>query len=641
MINKLELLIEEIMRYINKDEIKNHIKFNEYVKNVLTYKNDVDEETRKETYEVMLFEVIYINILMVVITEYIKYKYLIEIDSNDLLNKIDTNSIFSDYVLKNEYKQKIRNLVNKEQSINLSFFSNFYEKSLNKKHKKLLGQFYTPQTIVTKMVKQLEIVEDAKIIDPACGAGIFITEIIDAYSRKVEEKQLLSFIQNNLYANDINPFAIIMTKINIIIKIINIIEDKESIEVFFNNDNLLENVKLKDTLKENEKFKYDIIIGNPPFFKMDNKQLKNYELYTCKTYGQPNIYELFMYWALENIKEEGFIKYIIPQSFKAGLYFKTLRQELSKKYIDLIINIENTKKLFCEVEQAVLIISIKNIPPKNRKTTIIYFDAIKNEITNQYKVLNKRIFNNTDDSYEIYIAKKESEYGILKNINSNKNLKTLNKLGYKFANGLFVWNQNKDIITNDKIDNTIPVIYGDYIERYNFNYDSQIKNSEKGIYCQIGEKTDRFKLSGKKLIIQRTSTLTKKDRLNACVITDKFVNKYDEYLLENHVNFLSKIESKSEQIDEDLLYFFLAIINSDLTNWIFSVKSGNTQISATELNLLPICPYKKEIAELSKEYCNNYTQNVELELNNTIYREYGLTNDEIGVIQERRNENGN
>lgn len=637
MISKLELLIEEIMKCIDKDEIKNHIKFDEYTKNVLKYKNDIDNETIKQTYEVMSFEVIYINILIVIITEYIKYKYLIQIDSNELLNKIDTDSIFSEYILKDEYKQKIRNLINKEQSINLSFFSNFYEKSLNKKHKKLLGQFYTPEIIVIKMVKQLEILENTKIIDPACGAGIFITEIIDVYARKVNEKELLSFIQNNLYANDINPFAIIMTKINIIIKTINIIEDKENIKDFLNNDNLLENVKLKDTLKENESFKYDIIIGNPPFFKMDNKQLENYELYLSKTYGQPNIYELFMYWALDNIKEDGIIKYIIPQSFKAGLYFKTLRQKLSKVYINLIINIENTKKIFCEVEQAVLILSIKNTIPRNKKTTIMYFDAIKNEITNEYKVLNKKIFNNTDNSYEIYIAKEASEYDILKNINSNKDFTTLNKLGYKFANGLFVWNQNKDIITNDKKDNTIPVIYGDYIERYNFNYNSPIKNSEKGIYCKIGDVSNRFKLSGKKLIIQRTSTITKKDRLNACIITDSFANRYDEYLLENHVNFLSKIESKSEQIDEDLLYFFLAIINSNFANWVFSVKSGNTQISATELNLLPVCPYTRQIAELSKEYCNNSIQDVETELNNRIYHEYGLTNEEIRIIQEKRN----
>ena len=529
-------------------------------------------------------------------------------------------------------------MLNKENNIDLEFFSNFYEKSLNKTFKKLLGQFYTPQNIVIRMVQTLEINKDTNIIDPACGAGIFVTKIIDKYAKKVSDMELVEFIKNNMYANDIHPFAIIMTKINILIKIINTVEDKKVIGAFLKPKQILKNIKLKDTLEENNDTKYDIIIGNPPFFKMDNSQLETYMQYQEKTYGQPNIYELFMYWSFENIKEEGIIQFVVPQSFKAGLYFKTLRQELSKKYIETIISIENTKNVFCEVEQPVLIIYIKNIEPKNKNTQIIYLDAIEDKIINNYKVKNNKIYNKTDKSYEIYIAKQKEEYDLIQRINKNENLKTLKELGYKFANGLFVWNQNKKIIGEQNTEHTIPIVYSDYLETYKFDFNGNIKNNEKGLFCSEGEIANRFKLSGEKLVIQRTSTFTKKKRLTACIISNKFAKQYPYYLIENHVNFLSKIDSKTEQIPKKLLYFYLAIINSDLTNWIFKIKSGNTQISATELNLLPICPYNEKISELSKKCCTKkYTKELEEELNNQIYISYGITNEEIQIIRKGGN----
>lgn len=138
-------------------------------------------------------------------------------------------------------------------------------------------------------------------------------------------------------------------------------------------------------------------------------------------------------------------------------------------------------------------------------------------------------------------------------------------MGYKFANGLFVWNQNKNIINNER--NNIPIIYSDYIQKEKFNFDIFIRNEEKKLFCKETEKSNKLKLSGERLIIQRTSTFIQKNRLNAAIIEKAFLKKYKYYLLENHVNCLIFNDNKKKTIDKKTLYFFWAIINSDLINW--------------------------------------------------------------------------
>ena len=564
MINQLEILIKEIIDSVNKEIFKKSVDFEKYKTYVLKYVKDINNKLIENTYEVMIFETIYINILTVMIEEIVKKKYNINIKHNILLKKMDENAVFYRYKLESKYIKKIKLLLSNKNRIDLKFFTDFYERSINKQYKKILGQFYTPPAIVNEMLKNIRINEKTIILDPACGAGIFLTEIIERYRKTNDEKSLIKFINNNLYANDINPFAIVMSKINIIIKIINISKDENIIQSLLGNKTILYNIKLKDTLKcDEDDIKYNLIIGNPPFFKMTKKQIQEYyEGNYTRVYGQTNIYEMFMYWAFKNIQNGGNIKYIVPQSFKSGRYFKNLRKEISKYYITSIININNTKKIFCDVEQAVLVINIKCAKPTNKKTEIKSFDVINNKITNRYLIENKRIFNKENNSYEINIAQSEMEYNIIEKINKNKSIKTVRQLGYKFANGLFVWNQNKNIIANN-IKNDIPIIYSDYIEKEKFDFNIVLRNKEKKQYCKKDDKSNRYVLSGKRLIVQRTSTFNQKNRLNAAIIGQDFLDKHNCYLLENHVNYLAVVNNKDKLIEEKRLYFFWAIINSE------------------------------------------------------------------------------
>lgn len=80
---------------------------------------------------------------------------------------------------------------------------------------------------------------------------------------------------------------------------------------------------------------------------------------------------------------------------------------------------------------------------------------------------------------------------------------------------------------------------------------------------------------------------------------EEFINeKQNGYFVENHLNI---IQSPPQGHDVDL-FFILGVLNSDIVDFFFRAMNGNTQVSATELNLLPIPVgnYEREIADLAK-----------------------------------------
>ncbi len=76
-------------------------------------------------------------------------------------------------------------------------------------------------------------------------------------------------------------------------------------------------------LHENKKF--DLVIGNPPYFKIgknDPRAVAASEV----VYGQPNIYGVFMAVSAAMLKHGGQFVFITPRSFASGPYFARFRE---------------------------------------------------------------------------------------------------------------------------------------------------------------------------------------------------------------------------------------------------------------------------------------------------------------------------
>ena len=161
----------------------------------------------------------------------------------------------------------------------------YYESILEKQARKAGGIYYTPQSIVDYMVenslvellkgKTPEEAAKIKIVDPACGAGIFLLGAYqylldwhEKYFGTLTLAQRCKILTDNIFGVDIDPLAVDITKYCLSMKCS---EDKDY------SLNLDKNIRCGDSLVDTdfcwqEKFPqvfkqggFDIVIGNPPY----------------------------------------------------------------------------------------------------------------------------------------------------------------------------------------------------------------------------------------------------------------------------------------------------------------------------------------------------------------------------------------
>ena len=552
-------------------------------------------------------------------------------DYLDFFNKLDEEHFFDWYTIDENIKNEFYNLSYNDAD-SLYILLQEHDKLIDKSIRKELGQFYTPIEIVEQIIGDLKdsiksLTNKDRIMDPAVGAGVLISEVVKSIKENNKSINILKFINENIYAYDVNPFAVFATKISLILKMISLVGKEKTFSFLNKNKSVLNNIKIENTITSNHSIKYSIIISNPPYFKLNSDMLKKVTDYNEIIYGQPNIYSLFMYWGLKHLESNGTMSYIIPQSIKSGRYFQSIRQELSKYVIKSITCVSSRQRIFDKAEQAVLILNVKNKKRTNDKTKIQFLNGSK-EIDSFYYIHSKRIIMDADNNYLMVIHRSAENYEIVDKIYSNCYTLSENASNYKFSNGLFVWNQHKDLLSDNPSD--IPIIYGGNIQPMMFIRNIEFPNKEKKRYAKCDNSISSFIKSGVKLVIQRTTNYDKNTRIKACILPNEFVGNNSEYLLENHVNYLAS--KNNDTIDDNILYYFLGVLNSSLFNRIFVSFSGNTQVSASELNLMPL-PYDPEnlIANYMKEIDkkDSFNQN---KLDLIVGKLYGLTSQELNQL---------
>jgi len=146
------------------------------------------------------------------------------------------------------------NLIPENNVIREDLFHHIYQELISASLRHQIGEFYTPSYIAKKMItKSYDFGE--KVLDPACGSGTFIIELIKHITSKdIPLKNQVSAI-NNIHGYDLNPFAVFISKINIFLLIKDLIPHCKI------------NIELRDSLfpENNIENKFDLIIGNPPW----------------------------------------------------------------------------------------------------------------------------------------------------------------------------------------------------------------------------------------------------------------------------------------------------------------------------------------------------------------------------------------
>ena len=177
-------------------------------------------------------------------------------------------------------------------------------------NKKLLGQIYTPDFVVQKMLNDIHFnnknILNKKILDPACGDGRFLLEIakiIIYFSPLVDLKYNLE----QIYGWDIDPQAVELCIYNL-----NQLVKSYQLDINWN-------ITIKNALYVNNTLLFDYIIANPPYIRIQNLLIKdrNYiqnRYNFCKN-GSTDIYIAFYELTIQLLNKEGIAAFISPNSF--------------------------------------------------------------------------------------------------------------------------------------------------------------------------------------------------------------------------------------------------------------------------------------------------------------------------------------
>ena len=206
-----------------------------------------------------------------------------------------------------------------------SNLSKIITKSISKSNKKEYGIFFTPPNTIAYNIELInEYIKDGiSILEPSCGSGEYITQLHELYpNSNITGVELNEQIYNKISSmNDIHNITI-------------------------HNE---------DFIKYKDDNKYDLIIGNPPYFVMKKKEVE--DKYYNYFEGRPNIFLLFIIKCLNMLKDDGILSFVLPKNFLNSLYYNKTREFINKNYT--IVNVIEIKDNYLETQQDTVIVIIQ------------------------------------------------------------------------------------------------------------------------------------------------------------------------------------------------------------------------------------------------------------------------------------------
>lgn len=378
------------------------------------------------------------------------------------------NNLFSNIYNLNEFvKHKYLN------NTEIDFIKNIFENIIPSSVRHSMGEFFTPDWLANYVLEKLtegdESPYNKKYLDPSCGSGTFIFNILKKYKSKSNNE-----IFNNVYGFDINPVSVLAAKTNYLLLYCNEFDchenNKLKIPIYY-VDAICSPFISNFLFLDNNNYDLidiplaDYIIGNPPWVNWEylpkdykHKTIdlwKHYELFNTKGLEKGFIKEdisvLLTYVAIDKyLKPNGKLGFIIKEtlfkSIKHGEGFRKFR--LEPNGIDLRVfrvdDLTNFKPFNGAVNRTAIVFIEKS------KKTIYPVDYVC-----WYPKNGKRSFHN-DSNYKLLEEYFSFEIKHAKPCNSNassgwitvnpesmeKTNEILGKSHYKARTGLFTGGAN-------------------------------------------------------------------------------------------------------------------------------------------------------------------------------------------------------
>ncbi len=464
-----------------------------------------------------------------------------------------------------------------------------YNTTVTQQHKKENGQFFTPVDIASFMASLSEFnSEFVRVLDPGCGTAVLSCALIEEMTKT---KHNLKNIELVVYETDTELIPILKESLEYLKKWVE--NNGVGITITFHScDFVLDN---SDILKETPDLftqqtnLFDIVISNPPYFKLSISDEKAIAAKIVVN-GHPNIYAIFMALSAKLLRKNGELIFITPRSYASGSYFRVFREyffnliDLDKAHLFV-----SRKEAFNRDKVLQEVVIIKGTKRNNTEASVAVSSSngLKDLITPKIKILPKKnIINLKSKEKVLYLPTSNDEEAILNIFLSWSG--NLNKYNINISTGPVVSFRSLDNIVKNyenELKQTAPLFWLHNVKQMILEW--PIKNKKKGQYILVNNKSKSTLIPNKNYIfLRRFSSKDDKSRLIAAPYFSNFI-KSDFIGVENKVNYIYR---KNGYLDRNEIVGLCTLLNSSLFDTFFRIFNGNVNVSATELRDMPLPP---------------------------------------------------
>ncbi|MFH1506263.1 MAG: N-6 DNA methylase [archaeon] len=529
-----------------------------------------------------------------------------------------------------------------------------------------------------------------KVLDPACGSGSFLMKAFDylvtldkqkngdidqtkldltgesvTYGRKVE------ILKNNIFGVDLDPKAVEIAQLNLLLKAA---EKKHRLPTLQENikvgNSLIDDKEVSDrAFKWEEEFKdiineggFDVVIGNPPYvFTRDVEFQDAFKDYVRKNYfegmettsksharqaGKVNLYALFLIKSIKLLKENGLFAFIIPNNILRTTTYDTIRKFILDN-CKIVQIVDLGAGVFEGVTASTIVLILqKEGDSKERDKNKVKILINQNQLAKLSKpmeIQQKLFLENTSYTFNITLTGSERE--IFEKI--ERDSVALGEITIIHAGGIATGPNKNEMIENyKKTEKYKPLLEGKDITPFVPIFSDRYILYDRKLLYRAREES--IFLSPEKIVTQRIGGGNR-------VLVVSYDNK--QYYTFNSTNTILL------KFSEYKLKYILAVLNSKLINWYYVNKFTNkstltVNISKTFLESIPIKKARKETKEeliklVNKEIelrsrlielkdkstdekarLEKEIQKLDDEIDQEVYKLYGLTKDEIKIVEE-------
>lgn len=490
----------------------------------------------------------------------------------------------------------------------------YYTQQVTPKHKKDNGQYFTPLPVARLMASYSGVSKKVvRILDPGCGTAVLTCALIE---HLVQTKKNIEII--DLVAYETDPDLIFFSqktllylkewllKINVrfqyIIHIHDFVLDNASILNSNNSHDLFET--------GNQKELFDIIISNPPYFKL-SKDDKKTKAASALVSGQPNIYSFFLGIAAKLLSDKGELLFITPRSFTSGNYFRAFRELFfNTVQIDRIHLFNSRKDTFNRdsvLQETIVICAIRETINPDKKVIVSSSGGIKDIFKPNIKYFNfSELVDLNSKEKILHLPINDQEETVLALVSTWHNV--LSDYRIYISTGPVVSFRAWDFIQNEYENGNVflaPLFWLHNVNKMFLEWPK--RQRDKGQFIRIESNSKSLLIPNKNyILLRRFSTKDDKSRLIAAPYFCNYMNS-DYVGVENKVNYIYR---KNGHLDRNEVVGICALLNSRLFDIYFQIFNGNVNVSATELREMRF-PSIDDIKEIGKKImlANDYSMN--------------------------------